>query len=311
MAGTSEIKERIDGIRETKKITDAMYMISSAKMRRALQELEKTTPYFETLSRKIGEVLIQLPSVKSRYFHVESNPGAAHRTHGVLLITADKGLAGAYNQDAINLCQKYMKIHPQTKVFIIGEYGRQYFLSKRISFEENFHYPGHSPLLTDAREICADLLSYYNDEQMDDISIIYTDYMGAGSGECKIVKLLPLEQTKFHSSCRSLPGTKEFIPDPNRVLEGIIPSYLCGFIYGCLVESFCSEQQSRMTAMKSAGDNADEMLRLLHLQYNKIRQSTITNEMIEITAGVRALKRRRKQNAGKDNQQPGASSIYR
>ncbi|MBR5578617.1 MAG: ATP synthase F1 subunit gamma [Lachnospiraceae bacterium] len=313
MAGTSEIKERMEGVRETKKITDAMYMISSAKMRRALQELEKTTPYFHTLGEKIGEVFYHLPSLKNRYFHVEASYGAAHKTHGVLLITADKGLAGAYNQEAVQLCMKYRKKHPQTKIFIVGEYGRQYFLNKNIPFEEKFYYMGVHPQLSHAREICADLLSYYDEELLDDINIIYTDYIGTKPGECKLVKLLPLELTKFHSPSPlfSPPDLKEFIPNPTEVLEGIIPSYLTGFIYGCLVESFCSEQQARMNAMKNAGENAEEMLDQLKLQYNKIRQSSITNEMIEITAGVRALKRRRKQNAGENNERPKSEDQYR
>ncbi len=154
------------------------------------------------------------------------------------------------------------------------------------------------PNLGDARKICADLLEYYDDERLDEISVIYTDYIGAKPGQCRKITLLPLDHTRFYTKGAEVDEWaergKEFLPSPDAVLDGIVPSYLMGYIYGCLVESFCSEQQARMIAMKSASDNAEEMLKTLQVQYNKLRQASITNEMIEITAGVRALKRRRK-----------------
>ena len=299
MAGAREIKSRIAGIRETKKITDAMYMIASAKMRKALRDLEETKPYFEALAEKIGEVFYYIPQTKNRYFSVSLPEEQRHKTHGILLITADKGMAGAYNQDAIRVCEEYMARHPRTVVFILGEYGRQYFLKKKIPFVQEFQYSAVNPSLTDARKICADMLEYYRDERLDEISIIYTAYIGARPGECRKITLLPLEQTRFKvPSAVERCVEKEFLPSPDAVLEGIVPSYLMGFIYGCIVESFCSEQQARMIAMKSAGDNAENMLKNLSVQYNKIRQASITNEMIEITAGVRALKQRRRSAAG-------------
>lgn len=299
MASASEIRGRIEGIRETKKITDAMYMISSAKMRRALRDLEDTTPYFEALAEKIGELLYYIPQTKNRYFGVSIPDHHAHRNHGILLITADKGLAGAYNQEAIRVCEEYMARHPRTTLFVLGEYGRQYFKNKKIPFVQDFLYSAVHPNMTDARKICADLLEYYDDEKLDEISIIYTDYIGTKPGECKKVTLLPLKQTHFYEETGAVEHVeRELLPSPDAVLDGVVPSYLIGFIYGCLVESFCSEQQARMIAMKSAGDNAEEMLKTLRVQYNKMRQAAITNEMIEITAGVRALKRGRKPVSG-------------
>ena len=148
-----------------------------------------------------------------------------------------------------------------------------------------------------------EMLEYYNNDKLDDISIIYTDYMGVRPGECKKVTLLPLDQTHFEYKKENTTPyiiRKEFVPSPADVLNGIVPGYLIGFIYGCLVESFCSEQQARMIAMKSARDSADEMLSILRLQYNKLRQTAITNEMLEITSAVRALKRKRKQRVGEN-----------
>lgn len=301
MVSAGELKSRISGIRDTKKITDAMYMISSAKMRRALRDLEKTTPYFENLAEKTGDLIHCIPQIKNRYFKVTVPEEVPHLNHGILLITSDKGLAGAYNEEAIRVCEAFMKRHPKTTLFIIGEYGRQYFTAQKKDFVQDFHYCALHPQLTDARKICTELLEYYDEGRLDEINIIYTDYIGTKPGECKKVTLLPLEKTRFHKSDKNVKYTeKEFLPSPDEVLNGIVPSYLMGFIYGCLVESFCSEQQARMIAMKSASDNAEKMLKQLQIQYNQIRQAAITSEMIEITAGVKALKRMRSKHRAGD-----------
>lgn len=298
MATAKEIKSRIAGVQDTKKITDAMYMISSVKMRRAAKDFEATVPYFDTLSEKIGELFSRLPKTESRYFSDSAEDSAEGKNHGLLLITADKGLAGAYNQEVIRACESFMKNNPQTTLFVIGEFGRQYFTSHKVPFRQDFHYSLVSPSLFDARKICAELLEYYDSGELDEISIIYTDYLGARPGVCRINTLLPLDKAQFRQEQDVQHGEKKFLPDAGTVLNGIVPSYIMGYIYGCLVKSFCSEQQSRMMAMKNAGDNAEEMLRTLRVQYNKIRQATITNEMIEITAGVRALKRQKASAAG-------------
>lgn len=294
MVSAGEIKQRINGIKDTKKITDAMYMISSAKMRKALRELEETTPYFKSIREKIGELFHYIPTVDNRYFRVIPPQDQPHQNHGVILITSDKGMCGAYNQTAISVCEEYMSRHPRTTVFIIGEYGRQYFMNKKLPFEAEFHYCAAHPNLTDARHICADLLELYDNGRLDEINIIHTDFMGSRQGECKKITLLPLAKTNFYQET-SAPkcNEKEFLPSPGAVLEGIVPSCLTGYIYGCLVESFCSEQQARMNAMKSASDNAEQILKDLQVQYNKIRQAAITNEMIEISAGSMAQRKKR------------------
>lgn len=298
MVSASEIKSRIVGVTETKKVTDAMFMISSAKMRRALRDWDETKPYFNALTDKIGELIRHIPETDSRYFRVPPSDEEPHKNHGILLITSDKGLAGAYNQTAIETCEKYMARHPRTTLFILGEYGRQYFINKGVNFVEEFHYSVSKPRYSEARKICMDLLEYYDECKLDEINVIYTDYVGAKPGTCKKTTLLPLEQTKFRGN--GSPHETEFVPSPDVVLNGIIPSYLTGYIYGSLVQSFCSEQQARMNAMKNASDNAEEMLKNLRLQYNKIRQAAITNEMIEITAGAKAQRSKRSKPLGED-----------
>jgi len=295
MAGVSELKARINGISETKKITDAMYMIASSKMRKAMSDLEQNAPHFEATRKKVGELMLRIRIEEpDRYYRIKPPEDHSHQNHGIVLITSDKGLAGMYNQAAIALCEEYMSRHPKTTVFIIGEYGRQYFINKKLPFVQEFHHSAMRPQLWDARRICAELLEYYDNGLLDEINIIYTDYVGNKPGECKKLTLLPLDRTNFvpdDPAVRELEN--EYIPSPKEVLDGIVPSYLMSFVFGCLAQSYCSEQQARMNAMRSAGDNAKEMLRILRVQYNKMRQAAITGEMVEISAGAKALRRKR------------------
>lgn len=294
MPGAEEIKARINSIRDTKKVTDAMYMISSVKMRRARRDVESTKPYFDALNDEIAVLFRYMPETENRYFHVPSPEKGKHMRHGILLITSDKGLAGSYNQSAIALAEDYRRRHPETVFFVVGEYGRQYFISKKIPFREDFIYPAEHPSVWEAKKICLELLEYYNDGRLDEINVIYTDYRPGKPSECRISCLLPLERSRFSSEARDDKGQKyEFYPNPDAVLENVVPSYLSGYIYSLLVESYCSEQEARIDAMSSAGKNAENMLRELRIKYNRVRQAAITREITEITAGARAIAKKK------------------
>ena len=188
---------------------------------------------------------------------------------------------------------------------MIGEYGRQYFLNHKLDFDQGFHHNAVRPSMLEARRICTELLEHYDSMELDDIAIIYTDFTANKPAECRHTLLLPLSKASFTQEAGAGAATeKEFLPSPEAVLEGVIPSYLTGFIYGSLVESYCSEQQARMNAMKSASSNAEDMLKELRIQYNKLRQTAITSEITEITAGAGALKKKRTQSgAGGSNEQ--------
>lgn len=292
MAQAAEIRSRIGSITDTKKVTDAMYMISSVKMQKARREMENTLPYFNALRQEIGELLHYLPENENRYF--KWFRGAESEGRAVLLITSDRGLAGSYNQTAIRAAEEKLRKHSLMKLFVIGEYGRQYFLNKDPRMAQDFSYSAAFPTIRVAQQICVDLLDYYNDNRVDDIDIIYTHFHAGRPGECKIRTLLPLDRSNFYDSEEQVPTGKEYYPDPNTVLDGVIPSYLTGFIYSALVESYCSEQEARMTAMRSAGDNAEEMLKKLRIQYNSVRQAAITREMTELASGTRALQKKKR-----------------
>ena len=294
MSDGKEIKARIASITETKKVTDAMYMISSLKLNRARREVANTAPYFSALKEEIAELFRHIPETSSRYFKVPEPDSGEHMNHGILLVTSDKGLTGAYNQSVLSVCEEVLAKHPKTRLFIVGEYGRQYFCSKGIPFEQDFRYSAEMPTVWKARRICADLLECFDNGETDEINIIFTDYVSGSMGRCKRNILLPLKRSSFASATDEGEREKsEFYPDPDAVLSGVIPSYITGFIYSSLVDSFCCEQQARMNAMASASHNAEEMLRDLKTRYNRVRQAAITREMIEISSGARSLRRQR------------------
>ena len=292
MPTAAEIRSRITSITETKKVTDAMYMISSVKMRRARRELENSAPYFLALRQEVGELLHYLPENDSRFFSLPTDEHPFGRA--MLLITSDKGLAGSYNQTAIRAAEQLLRTQEDLLLFVVGEYGRQYFQNHHVPVARQFHYAASFPTVRQARHICVDLLDEYNRGRLQQIEIVYTHYKSGRPGEPKTRTLLPLNRSDFYdSSLAPEPYGKEFIPSPTAVLDGIVPSYLTGFIYSALVDSYCSEQEARMTAMHSAGRNADEMLSHLRIQYHGLRQAAITREMTEIAAGVKALRNKR------------------
>ncbi len=292
MPTAAEIRSRINSISETKKVTDAMYMISSVKMRRARRELESTAPYFRALRQELGELLHYIPENDSRFFRLPSSEHPFGRA--ALVITSDKGLAGSYNQTVIRAAEELLRAEEDLMLFIVGEYGRQYFETRHATWAHRFSYSAAFPTVREARRICVHLLDLYNKGKLQQIEIVYTHYKPGRPGEPKTRTLLPLDRSDFYDSA---PGEeifgKEYIPSPTAVLDGIVPSYLTGFIYSALVDSYCSEQEARMTAMQSAGKNAEEMLERLRLQYHGLRQAAITREMTEIAAGAKALKRKR------------------
>ena len=288
MAGASEIKIRINSITETKKVTDAMFMISSVKMQRAKREHDLTKPYFDALREEIGELLHFFPNIRHRCFSGSSDGGPRRRA--IVLITSDKGLAGSYNQDAIKRAEREIG-SGETILFPVGEYGYRYFLARGAAIAEDFSCPASFPTVRLAQRICEHLLEYYNDGRVDEIVVLFTNYHPGRTGDIRFRTLLPLVASEFYEEeAKPLPYGKEFLPDPDTVLDGIIAPYLTGFIYGALVESYCSEQTARMEAMRTAGTNAEDMLRLLHIRYNKVRQAAITSEITEITAGAKTLR---------------------
>ncbi len=299
MAGTKEIKTHIQSVQETKKITNAMYLIASTKLQRARQELDNTRPYFQALRGEIKRIFrtIKDEVVDSPYFYPLEGEPPLDKPSACLVITADKGLAGAYNQNAIKETLRLLEQHPDTRLFVVGEYGRRFFASHNIPIEHSFLYTAQNPTMARAREICALLLDGFQKDQLDRIYVVYTDMANSMSYEAKCTRLLPFHRAYFADISGTEPPVDEpfeFLPDVRTVLNNMMPSYVSGFIYSAWIDSFCCEQNARMTAMDSANRNAEKLLGELSLQYNRVRQAAITQSITEVSAGARAQRQKNK-----------------
>ena len=295
MPSAREIRVRMNSIQQTRKITNAMYLISSAKLRKAKQEWDQTRPYFQALKAEVKRIFRTSGHVESRYLYPDEGELPPDGTYGFLVITADKGLAGAYNQNVLKEAHRLMQEHPKTKLFVVGEYGRQYFQRHQVPIERSFLYTAQNPTMQRAREITAELLDRFDKGELQKIFVIYTDMKNSLTENVSATRILPFHRSAFTAPTDEKRITEpfEFFPSVTQVLENIVPSYVSGFIYSALIDSFCSEQSARMNAMNSANENAEKMLGELALAYNRIRQAAITQEITEVSAGARAQKRKR------------------
>ena len=291
MASTSEIRRRIGSVRQTQKITHAMYLISQAKLRKAKQELTNTRPYFQALQTEIGRVFNADSTIESRYL-IQADPNAKPLpgVPACLLITADKGLAGAYNQNVIRQGQQLMAEHPGTALYVVGEYGRRWFAQRGVPVEKSFLYTAQNPTLDRARHIAELLLDRFDAGEINSVWIIYTDMKNGLEATVHQAQVMPLHRERFHAATAATAGDAvyEFVPSAKAVLDNAARSCLTGYIYSALVDSFCSEQSARMTAMNAADQNAEELLKDLSVQFNRARQAAITQEITEVSAGERA-----------------------
>lgn len=291
MASTSEIRRRIGSVRQTQKITHAMYLISQAKLRKAKQELDNARPYFQALQTEIGRVFNADSTIESRYL-IPADPNAKPLpgVPACLLITADKGLAGAYNQNVIRQGQQLMAEHPGTALYVVGEYGRRWFAQRGVPVEKSFLYTAQNPTLDRARHIAELLLDRFDAGEINSVWIIYTDMKNGLEATVHQAQVMPLHRERFHAATAATAGDAvyEFVPSAKAVLDNAARSCLTGYIYSALVDSFCSEQSARMTAMNAADQNAEELLKDLSVQFNRARQAAITQEITEVSAGERA-----------------------
>ncbi len=291
MANAREIQGRMKSINDTMKITNAMYMVSSSKLQRARKDLKNTTPYFEMVQDSLAKILDVAPEAGLAYFDERPNKQGNDRVIAYLVVTADKGLAGAYNHNVIKLAeQSALGDGSNDMLFVIGQIGRHYFEKKNIPVDDSFKYTAQNPTVNRARHICEKLLSLYLDKKIDEVHIIYTKMVNSMTVETECSKLLPLKRENINKQENSLVDKYDdavFMPDVKSAFEHIVPAYVSGFIYGALVESYCSEHNARMMAMQNASDSASDMIKNLSVQYNRARQAAITQEISEVCGGAK------------------------
>lgn len=294
MASAKEIQSRMKSIQDTMKITSAMYMISSSKLKRARKTLADTEPYFYSLQSAIGRVLRHMEDTEHKYFDERAEIAPEARKIGYIVVSADKGLAGAYNHNVFKIAEDCMENRKNVQLFVLGEVGRQYFFKKDVDVDTNFRFTVQKPTMHRARVISEKMIAMYLEGELDEVHIIYTRMANAATMVAEKKQLLPLKKAAFNTSVQKLVDIHqeeiEMIPSAEEVLNSIVPNYLRGMIYGCLVESYASEHNSRMMAMDAATSSAKDMLKDLSIKYNRVRQAAITQEITEVISGAKAQK---------------------
>lgn len=276
-----EIKTRIASVENTKQITKAMELVSSSKFRRAKEKAESSKAYFNTLKEAVENIAKSTSGVKSEFLKQREVKNRCY-----VVIAGDRGLAGGYNANVFKALAAETQGSKNIKVVTIGKKAKE-FVSKRgfevigsIPSVENANYE-------DIMNISKTVMDSYQNGDIDEVKLIYTEFVSALSQEPRLVKLLPISIEANKGEEKKQSGAAvQYLPSADAVLGFIVPKYVSGMIYGGLAESYASEQAARRTAMESATDNANEMISNLELQYNRARQAAVTQEISEIVAGA-------------------------
>ncbi len=275
-----EIKTRIKSVENTKQITKAMELVSSSKFRKAKEKAETSRPYFNTLYGTVQDIAKNANGSKNEFLKERNVKNVCY-----IVIAGDRGLAGGYNSNIFKSVMSHNKLG-QAKVVSIGKKAKE-FLSKRnyelidyIETVENASYE-------DASRVANKVMEAYKNGEVDEVNLVYTEFVSALTQEPRLIKLLPVTVDKDKEEKKSR-VTVQYLPSASSVLGYVLPKYIAGSIHGAIAESYASEQAARRTAMESATDNANEMISKLELSYNRARQAAVTQEISEIVGGASA-----------------------
>jgi F-type H+-transporting ATPase subunit gamma len=287
-------------VRQTLQVTKAMNLISTAKLRKGRRVLEDTEPFFNRIQKSMFDILSGAGRVESDFFRRRNSGGKGMDAGGrsrsaVVVITSDKGLAGGYNanifRQVTSLCEKLS--HPI--LILIGAIGYRYFIHSPLLILENFSFHSRMPTVEDAQEIADYIVSQFLWGMFNEVHVVYTHMYSSIRLLSTERQILPLDLEKMQTALSRQEGQKrvelqfEYFPSAGKVFDALAPFYIKGIIYGCLVESYVSEQSARMAAMEEASKSAEDMLASLQINYNRVRQAGITQEMSEIVGGAAAL----------------------
>lgn len=305
MASLKDIKKRITSVQSTKKITRAMKMVASAKVRASETAVKASRPYalelyhmFQKLLNSVGEFSSETLKIKRA---IDNYPKLLEKREiksvGILLLTSNKGLAGAYSANVVKSALKRIKELKEqgldVKVFVAGQKGvsiiRRRLTSLGYSIEKKYFSAMDNPDAMEARDIAEDMADYYVNGQIDKIEIITTRFRNMVSYSVDTWAVLPLDGIKDNHeriTDNIIEPLMEFTPDMHHILQKVVPMYITNSFYQALLEAKASELASRMTAMSAATTNAEKIIHNLSIEYNKLRQSAITNEIIEVINGA-------------------------
>ena len=280
-----EIKTRINSVESTKQITKAMELVSSSKFRKAKESAESARPYFNTLYNTVQDIAKNTSNSRNVFLKERKVNNVCY-----IVIAGDRGLAGGYNSNILKAVIAHNKLGTG-KVITVGKKAKE-SLSKRGYEVIDYIESVEKCVYEDANRVAQTAMEAYKNGEVDEVNLVYTEFISALSQEPKIVKLLPvtIDNTNTEKEVKKGKAAVQYLPSADAVLGYVLPKYVSGSVYGAIAESFASEQAARRTAMESATDNANEMISKLELVYNRARQAAVTQEISEIVGGASAAK---------------------
>ncbi len=298
MATTRDIKRRIESVRNTRKITRAMELVASAKLRRAQEAIESLRPYATAMRRLMAQAARQAGGVKGLTLLEER---AVEGRAIVVAITGDRGLAGAFNvnivRTAYGVAQDLVaEGFSEVEYVTVGKKGTGTIAFRRLTIDRSFQGFSTEPTYADAEQVTEHLVSRFTAEETNRVVIVYNTFKSVLEQRVTTEQLLPIERAVVieeeedeDEEAEQGKGLALFEPEPEDFLKALLPTYLDTAIYRALLESAAAELAARRTAMRNATDNAGELIDDLTLAMNRARQAAITQEILEVVAGADAL----------------------
>ncbi len=283
------VRRRIRSVQSTKKITRAMELIASSRIVKAQQRVEAARPYAIQLTAAMEDLARNAGALSHPLLEERESPAKA----GVLVCTSDRGLAGAYSANVIKEAERIMasvrERGLEPVLYVSGKKGAGYFRFRGATIREDWQGHTEVPTYDVARAIGTRLIEDFAAEEFDELYCAYTDFRSAFTLRATVKRFLPISPEEVTGSGDTLPPEYLFEPEPERILDHLLPEYLITKVYAALLESAASENAARRRAMKAATDNADELMKILTRQANRARQDEITTEIMEIVGGAEAL----------------------
>ncbi|MGH2788193.1 MAG: F0F1 ATP synthase subunit gamma [Actinomycetota bacterium] len=284
-----DIRRRIESVKSTQKITRAMELIASSRIIKAQQRVEAARPYAHEMRRLMASVAKNA----GRIDHPLLIDRDEVRAIGSIVITSDRGLAGAYNANVIRVAERDIRGHDaDEELFLVGKKAVTYFRFRGYEFDHSWMGISDRPSIEDAREVASAAAEAFSKGDIGEVRLAYTRYESALTQRPVVTKLLPLPREEFEEEEEDDGRIKpqyEFEPEPEDILDVLIPRYVEGTVLQGMLESAASEHAARRRAMKAATDNAEELVGTLTRGYNQARQAEITTEIMEIVGGAEAL----------------------
>ncbi len=285
MASMKDIKRRKESIQSTGQITKAMKLVATVKLQKARGKAESARPYFDAMYETVSSMLAKSAGTDHRFLKA----GDTHKK-AIIVITANRGLAGGYNSNIIKLVNAAGFSKEDAVIYAVGTKGRDYFTRRGYEIAADYSEVINEPMYKDAIEIGERVLADFEEGKVGEIYLVYTEFKNTVVHDPKMVKLLPMEAPDpAEEAAKEDNVLMTYEPEEEVALDIIIPKYMNSLLYGAFMEAVASENGARMTAMDNATSNAEELIDDLSLMYNRARQSSITQELTEIIAGANAI----------------------